>query len=81
MREAIEQAEATLLFLPPYSRDYNLIENAFSKLKALLRAKAERGPSRPCGTPWARSSANSPRRVRKTNSRLQDMNRIKQDAL
>lgn len=57
MREAIEQAaEATLLFLPPYSRDYNLIENAFSKLKALLRAKAERGPSRPCGTPWARSS-------------------------
>lgn len=33
---------AALLFLPPYSRDFNPIENAFSKLKALLRAKAER---------------------------------------
>ncbi len=50
MREAIEQAaEATLLFLPPYSRDYNLIENAFSKLKALLRAKAERDHQGPVG--------------------------------
>jgi len=28
--------------LPPYSPDFNPIENAFSKLKALLRAKAER---------------------------------------
>ena len=31
-----------LLFLPPYSPDFNPIENAFAKLKALLRAKAER---------------------------------------
>ncbi len=30
------------MFLPPYSPDLNPIENAFSKLKALLRAKAER---------------------------------------
>ena len=30
------------MFLPPYSPDFNPIENAFSKLKALLRAKAER---------------------------------------
>ena len=28
--------------LKPYSPDFNPIENAFSKLKALLRAKAER---------------------------------------
>ena len=28
--------------LPPYSPDFNPIENAFSKLKALLRARAER---------------------------------------
>jgi transposase len=42
VRDAIERAGATLLFLPPYSPDFNPIENAFSKLKALLRAKAER---------------------------------------
>ena len=42
IREAIEQGGATLRFLPPYSPDFNPIENAFSKLKALLRAKAER---------------------------------------
>lgn len=42
MRDAIEKAGATLTLLPPYSPDFNPIENAFSKLKALLRAKAER---------------------------------------
>lgn len=42
VREAIERAGARLMFLPPYSPDFNPIENAFSKLKALLRAKAER---------------------------------------
>ena len=42
VRDAIEQAGATLLFIPPYSPDFNPIENAFSKLKAMLRAKAER---------------------------------------
>src|SRR5262249_2167210 len=42
VREAIASAGARLLFLPPYSPDFNPIENAFSKLKALLRAKAER---------------------------------------
>lgn len=42
VREAIEAAGARLLFLPPYSPDFNPIEFAFSKLKALLRAAAER---------------------------------------
>ena len=42
VREAIERAGATLSFLPPYSPDFNPIENAFSKLKALLRKRAER---------------------------------------
>lgn len=42
IREAIERAGATLSFLPPYSPDFNPIENAFAKLKALLRARAER---------------------------------------
>lgn len=42
VRELIEKAGATLLFLPPYSPDFNPIENAFAKLKALLRKAAER---------------------------------------
>jgi transposase len=42
IREAIEAMGASLLYLPPYSPDFNPIENAFSKLKALLRARAER---------------------------------------
>jgi transposase len=42
IRQAIEAAGATLLFLPPYSPDFNPIENAFAKLKALLRGAAER---------------------------------------
>jgi transposase len=42
VREAIEGAGCRLLFLPPYSPDLNPIENAFSKLKGLLRKAAER---------------------------------------
>ncbi len=42
VREAIEAAGAKLLYLPPYSPDFNPIEKAFSKLKALLRKAAER---------------------------------------
>jgi transposase len=42
VREAIEHAGATLLFLPPYSPDFNPIELAFAKLKALLRGRAAR---------------------------------------
>ena len=38
----IEAAGASLLFLPPYSPHFNPIENAFSKLKAMLRKAAER---------------------------------------
>ena len=38
----IEAAGACLLYLPPYSPDFNPIENAFAKLKALLRKAAER---------------------------------------
>ncbi len=38
----IEAAGASLLYLPPYSPDFNPIEKLFSKLKALLRKAAER---------------------------------------
>lgn len=42
VREMIEAAGATLLFLPPYSPDFNPIEMAFAKLKAALRKAAAR---------------------------------------
>ncbi len=41
-RAAIEAAGASLLYLPPYSPDFNPIENAFAKLKAMLRKAAAR---------------------------------------
>ncbi|WP_324262347.1 IS630 family transposase [Altererythrobacter sp. H2] len=41
-REAIEAAGARMLFLPPYSPDFNPIENAFAKLKSILRKAAAR---------------------------------------
>ena len=42
VRAAIEKTGARLLLLPPYSPDFNPIEMAFSKLKALLRKAAAR---------------------------------------
>ena len=42
IREAIEARGAELRYLPPYSPDLNPIEQAFAKLKALLRKAAER---------------------------------------
>ena len=42
VREAIETAGARLLYLPPYSPDFNPIEQVFAKLKALLRSAAAR---------------------------------------
>jgi transposase len=42
VRNAIEAAGAFLIYLPPYSPDFNPIEKAFSKLKAILRKAAAR---------------------------------------
>jgi transposase len=42
VREAIEAVGASLIYLPPYSPDFNPIELAFAKLKWLLRSAAER---------------------------------------
>lgn len=42
VRQAIEAAGARLLYLPPYSPDFNPIEQLFAKLKALLRKAGER---------------------------------------
>ena len=42
VKDRIEAAGATLRFLPPYSADFNPIEKAFSRLKAMLRKIGER---------------------------------------
>lgn len=42
IREAIERAGAEVRFLPPYSPDFNPIEMAFAKIKALLKRTAAR---------------------------------------
>jgi len=42
IRERIEATGARLLYLPAYSPDFNPIELAFAKLKAILRAQAAR---------------------------------------
>ncbi len=42
IRETIRAADASLLYLPPYSPDLNPIEQVLAKLKALLRKAATR---------------------------------------
>ena len=42
VEDAIRAIEASLLYLPPYSPDLNLIEQVFAKLKPLLRGAAAR---------------------------------------
>ena len=42
VRALIEGRGASLRYLPPYSPDFNPIENAFAKLKTLLRREAAR---------------------------------------
>jgi transposase len=42
IRQAIEARGCSLLYLPPYSPDFTPIEQAFSKLKAILRGLGAR---------------------------------------
>ena len=42
VREIVEGGGCELLYLPPYSPDFNPIEQAFSKLKGLLRRSEAR---------------------------------------
>jgi len=42
VRAAIESVGASVKFLPPYSPDFNPIENCWSKLKEFLRTKESR---------------------------------------
>jgi transposase len=42
VREVIEAAGARLMYLPPYSPDFNPIEPMWSKIKQILRSHAPR---------------------------------------
>jgi transposase len=42
VRQLIESRAARVVFLPAYSPDFNPIEEAFSKIKAILKKKAAR---------------------------------------
>jgi transposase len=59
VREAIERTGATLRYLPPYSPDFNPIEQAFAKFKASLRKAAARERSRTSAKPSLRCSLTS----------------------
>lgn len=48
VRRAIRAAGAKLFFLPPYSPDLNPIEQAFAKLKTLLRKATARSVTTTC---------------------------------
>ena len=48
VRTAIEAVGAHLRFLPPYSPDFNPIEQAFAKLKAFMRAGRPRSFAQVC---------------------------------
>ena len=49
IRQAIEAAGATLLYLPPYSPDCNPIEMAFAKLKGAPEKGRRQNRRRPVG--------------------------------
>jgi transposase len=53
VRDLIEGQGCELLYLPPYSPDFNPIEEAFSKIKSLLIGKARPGPGRHLWRPSA----------------------------
>ena len=67
VREAIEGVGARLLFLPPYSPDFNPIENAFSKLKPDC-ARPPPARSKSSGSSSAKASTPSPLQSAPTTS-------------
>ncbi len=58
LRQMVEAAGAQLRYVPPYSSDFNPIENAFAKSRRSC-AKPPRAPSTAFGQPSAGSSTSS----------------------
>lgn len=80
IRKMIKGAGASLLYLPPYSPDFNPIELAFSKLKSLLRKAAAR-TKKNWTTPSQTLSNAIPPNNAQTISRHVDMNRNRSNLL
>jgi transposase len=59
VRDLIEKRGAEVVFLPSYSPDLNPIEQAFSKIKNILRKLGARAPMRLCWGRWKRRSLRS----------------------
>ena len=57
-------------FLPPHPPDYSAIEEAFSKIKALLCARPRLRKGGTWWRPWAGRSRRSPRRTRRVSSAI-----------
>ena len=68
VRQAIEAAGASQRYLPPYSPDFNPIEMAFAKLKALAR-RCGANNSRPLASHRRRPSPLYPTRMRQLSRR------------
>jgi hypothetical protein len=60
IKELIEERGCELVYLPPYSPDFNPIEEAFSKIKRLSFARSRLGLGRHSLRPLARRSRQSP---------------------
>jgi len=78
VRRAVEKRGAWLLFLPPYSPDFNPIELAFSKFKAHMR---NREPSMTCGKLPGQSVTCSNQTNASTSSLPMDMRQNKPEML
>ena len=81
VRVAIRAAKAKLFFLPAYSPDLNPIEQAFAKMKTLLRKADARTIEQTWRTMGASASTASRRQNAPTTSKTQDMLQLKQIAL
>jgi transposase len=68
VRDILERAGAQLCHPPPYSPDLNPIENAFAKLKTLIRSAAERTLSMACNSRLEKRLTPSPKPSAKTTS-------------
>jgi transposase len=60
VREVIEARGASIWFLPTYSPDFNPIEEAFSKVKTLLRSAEARTHETLVAAIWAALAAMTP---------------------
>jgi transposase len=70
VRELIEGKGWELIYLPPYSPDFNPIEQAFSKLKSYLPEACALVPSRRSWSSSTKLSIRSPLRMRRASSNI-----------